>query len=102
MDSQVVNFSIDIGEEIDQPKAMNPDSTNNQVFPSTVSQRIPGETKGSGTQLAGQKPEQGAAAFDQEWKASRREWLIIIVLATISLMVSLDATILVPILPVSA
>lgn len=35
-----------------------------------------------------------------EWKAGRSEWMIITVLAIVSLMVALDATILVPVLPV--
>lgn len=37
----------------------------------------------------------------EEWKAGRQEWLIIITLVVISTMASLDATILVPVLPVS-
>lgn len=36
----------------------------------------------------------------QEWKAGRGEWMIIIVLAIVSLMVALDATILVSALSV--
>ena len=36
-----------------------------------------------------------------EWKAGKSEWMIIIVIAIVSLMVALDATILVTILPVS-
>lgn len=35
------------------------------------------------------------------WKASKREWLIVIALAIVSLMVAIDATILVTALPVS-
>ena len=37
----------------------------------------------------------------EDWKAGRSEWMIIIVMAVVSLMVALDATILVPVLPVS-
>ena len=37
----------------------------------------------------------------QDWKAGRGEWMIIIVLAIVSLMVALDATILVSALSVS-
>lgn len=37
----------------------------------------------------------------EEWKAGRQEWLIIITLVVISTVASLDATILVPVLPVS-
>jgi len=35
-----------------------------------------------------------------EWKAGKQEWLIVICLATVSLMVALDATIIVTPLPV--
>jgi EmrB/QacA subfamily drug resistance transporter len=37
-----------------------------------------------------------------EWKPQRHEWMVMITLATISLMVALDATILVPVLPTLA
>ncbi|KAB8300445.1 hypothetical protein EYC80_000617 [Monilinia laxa] len=37
-----------------------------------------------------------------DWKAGRQEWLIMIVLLIVSLMASIDATILVPVLPVLA
>jgi hypothetical protein len=37
-----------------------------------------------------------------EWKPRQQEWLVMITLATISLMVALDATILVPVLPTLA
>ena len=36
-----------------------------------------------------------------EWRAGKSEWMIIIVISIVSLIVGLDATILVPILPVS-
>ena len=39
---------------------------------------------------------------DLEWKAGKEEWMIILVIAIVSLMVALDATILVPVLPVGA
>lgn len=42
-----------------------------------------------------------AEESSEEWKAGRQEWLIIITLVVISTMASLDATILVPVLPVS-
>lgn len=85
-----------------RPKVLNTESMNDQVMPPNVSQKIPGETHGSDIQLAGQKSEQEAATSNQEWKAGRNEWMIIIVLAIVSLMVALDATILVSVLPVSA
>ena len=37
---------------------------------------------------------------EDEWKAGKQEWLIVICLATVSLMVALDATIIVTPLPV--
>ena len=37
-----------------------------------------------------------------EWKPQRHEWMVMITLATLSLMVALDATILVPVLPTLA
>ena len=37
-----------------------------------------------------------------DWKPQRHEWMVMITLATISLMVALDATILVPVLPTLA
>lgn len=37
-----------------------------------------------------------------EWKAGKGEWLIIVVLAIVSLMVAIDATILVTALPVGS
>jgi hypothetical protein len=37
----------------------------------------------------------------EEWKPERKEWIIMISLSIISLMVALDATILVTVLPVS-
>ena len=39
---------------------------------------------------------------DREWKAGKEEWMIILVIAFVRLMVALDATILVPALPVGA
>jgi hypothetical protein len=43
----------------------------------------------------------GDAGMLQEWKPQKRELLIMISLSFISLMVALDATILVTVLPVS-
>ena len=36
----------------------------------------------------------------EEWKANRQVWLITVTLVIVSIMVSLDATVLVPVLPV--
>jgi len=40
------------------------------------------------------------ASREDEWKAGKQEWLIVICLATVSLMVALDATVIVTPLPV--
>lgn len=40
--------------------------------------------------------------IESEWLAGRQEWLIVLCLGVVSLMVALDATIVVPALPVSA
>lgn len=36
-----------------------------------------------------------------EWKPNKQEWTIMVTIAVVSLMVALDATVLVPVLPVS-
>lgn len=55
-----------------------------------------------GTQITPQDPDPAIATPFLEWKAGREEWLIIAVIAIVSLMVALDATILVPVLPAIA
>ena len=52
------------------------------------------------TPPASQKTHQDSLS-QGEWRAGKSEWMIIIVIAIVSLMVALDATILVPVLPVS-
>ena len=47
-----------------------------------------------------QRPDPVTSTSDREWKAGKEEWKIILVLTTVSLMVALDATILVSALPV--
>jgi len=42
----------------------------------------------------------GSEKSHQEWKPSQKEWFIMVSLAIVSLMVALDATILVAVLPV--
>lgn len=37
-----------------------------------------------------------------EWKAGKQEWLVMVLLLVVSLLASIDATILVPVLPVSS
>ncbi len=65
-------------------------------------EKIPKESEHSSAKPVTQEPDQLSTASDPEWKAGRDEWMIIVVLAIVSLMVALDATILVPVLPVSA
>lgn len=45
--------------------------------------------------------EQGLLPEEVEWKPGKKEYAVMITLAIISLMVALDATILVSVLPVS-
>lgn len=101
MDLQVIKSRLNTPEAFQRPKAMNAESTNDQAVPRKVREKIPSNIEESSTQFAGQKAQQEPTASDPEWKAGRDEWLIIIVLAIVSLMVALDATILVPVLPVS-
>ena len=44
---------------------------------------------------------ESAKELSQEWKPQKQEYLVMFTLAIISLMVALDATVLVPVLPVS-
>ncbi|KAL8889534.1 MAG: hypothetical protein Q9215_003188 [Flavoplaca cf. flavocitrina] len=71
-----------------------------------TSRRKTTHEEGSGTVSAVSntqvKPLPSEQAPEQAWKAGRKEWMIIIVLAIVSLMVALDATILVPALPAIA
>ncbi|KAI4114346.1 MAG: hypothetical protein LQ345_004852 [Seirophora villosa] len=55
--------------------------------------------KGSDILLAASKLSGKTIPVEQAWKAGRKEWMIIIVLAIVSLMVALNATVLVPVLP---
>lgn len=81
---------------------MDTESTKNEAFSHKVSHKVPYDTEKSSTRLAGQKSGQEPSVSNQEWKAGRKEWMIILVIAIVSLMVALDATILVPVLPVRA
>ena len=97
-----MNYHVS-NKDNEQPVAMNAESTKGQVCSREASLELPcPNTQGASTQLASQKLQQKRAGSDQEWKAGKKEWMIIIVLAIVSLMVALDATILVPVLPVSA
>lgn len=64
-------------------------------------EKSPAKTENSNRSTTSQEPNLVSTASDPEWRAGRGEWMIIIVLAIVSLMVALDATILVPVLPAS-
>ena len=53
-------------------------------------------------EITPQHPDPAIRTSDLEWKAGKEEWMIILVIAIVSLMVALDATILVTVLPVGA
>lgn len=73
------------------------EQTNSRNQIPTLSQ----DKKGTGTLLVASNPKEKPIPSEQAWKAGREEHMIITVLAIVSLMVALDATILVPVLPVS-
>ena len=67
----------------------------------TEDDKIPGsENDNSSKKITPLDPDSVTAVPDLEWKAGKEEWMIILVIAVVSLMVALDATILVPVLPV--
>ncbi|KAL9040593.1 MAG: hypothetical protein Q9214_004426 [Letrouitia sp. 1 TL-2023] len=63
--------------------------------------RNPKDVQRSDTDLE-MHEEASTQEIDLHWKAGRQEWLILTVLVIISLMAALDATVLVPVLPVSS
>ncbi|KAL8836760.1 MAG: hypothetical protein Q9170_002789 [Blastenia crenularia] len=73
--------------------------TDNQQCPVRVNGSMLSNAADSSTQSAVSGPQEKVKDSDQGWKAGKKEWMIIIVLAIVSLMVALDATILVPVLP---
>ncbi len=87
--------------ESQQHNAVKTPCSNEKASPHENGEQNPDETKSPSTHLPYQGHNQASAASDPEWKAGRDEWMVIIVLAIVSLMVALDATILVPVLPVS-
>lgn len=95
MDSHVVYSSSNTAEETPRPEATKVETTHDQIISPKVTQKRAG-------QKPQQEPEQELLASKEEWKVGRNEWLIVIVLAIVSLMVALDATILVTALPVRA
>lgn len=60
-----------------------------------ISEKQLNAEEGSAEQLSVDQEPKGS-----DWKPGKAEWLILICLALLSLVVSLDATILVPVLPV--
>lgn len=102
MDIHATDSNYITGEEKQGPKTPNTESMKDQAAPHKIGQKIHCGSKISNSRVAGIESPQESTASEQEWKAGRREWMIIIVLAIVSLMVALDATILVPVLPVSA
>lgn len=68
------------------------------VAPQTTTDSIALTNHANSTRLCSKD---GGSAEPPLWKAGRKEWMVIIVLAIVSLMVALDAIILVPVLPVS-
>ncbi len=101
MDLRATTSSPGTGEETQQPRAMDTESMTGQAVVRKVTQKGLCVADGSSTHLAGPESQPEPTASVPEWKAGRNEWMIIIDLAIISLMIALDATILVPVLPVS-
>lgn len=66
-----------------------------------VEESRPNEREDSYSQITRRFPPEVPTPAVPEWRAGRQEWFIIVVLSLISVMVALDATILVPVLPVS-
>ena len=64
---------------------------------------VPGSTTDNASKpITLQDPDPAITTPDLEWKAGKEEWMIVLVIAIVSLMVALDATILVTVLPVGA
>ncbi|KAL8721430.1 MAG: hypothetical protein Q9225_001905 [Loekoesia sp. 1 TL-2023] len=86
---------------MDTPKAAHSLDTAEDYQPTTMSPGSPGSPGNQNwpPKSAGPGPQQEPTDLAPEWRAGRKEWMIIIVLAIVSLMVALDATILVPVLP---
>lgn len=91
----------DNSEQLQQHSKLSLPRANNEANDYENDEKVSIETENSMTQIIPQAPKQGSTASDPEWRAGRNEWMVIIVVAFVSLMVALDATILVPVLPVS-
>ena len=87
--------------EAQEDRAADGRSPTDQVLPDNAGENKPYTLEEHDSQSAGLEHQQSPMLSDQEWKAGRKEWMIIIVISTVSLMVALDATILVTALPVS-
>lgn len=100
MDSRTRNSSSTaIADSQRHPTPSEEDTNERTVVNAGVKHRASAERESS-IPLGSQNPQQDSIP-QGEWKAGKSEWMIIIVIAIVSLMVALDATILVPILPVS-
>ena len=65
-------------------------------------EKLPDEIERADDQVDLHNPNRVSMALIPQWKAGKGEWMIIIVMAIVSLMVAIDATILVPALPVGS
>ncbi|KAL9616039.1 MAG: hypothetical protein Q9160_009040 [Pyrenula sp. 1 TL-2023] len=75
---------------------------NDQGTLSNAKERKTFDIEEKDTQEADPKASQDAAISNREWKAGRKEWMVVLVHTFVSLMVALDATILVTALPALA
>jgi len=105
-----MSSTIPADESIDivSPHHFDPISIPNSDFPSAAVTGRPSLTNDE-TKLVfpvGTRVESNAITAttqspqQEEWKAGKQEWLIVLCLGIVSLMVALDATIVVPALPV--
>ena len=86
----------------ENPLAVNDNKTNSHAPEEKALDEVKGSiAPASSTPSTPENQASTSRLSDTEWKAGRDEWMIIIVIAIVSLMVALDATILVPVLPVS-
>ena len=92
----VVNPSVErVSSELQPQKSLDQQLSQNDAKSQNHDHDVSVEVRESRTEAALQDN------LANTWKAGRSQWLIIIVIAIVSLMVALDATILVPVLPVS-
>ena len=100
MDANIKPSTLGTGDALPPIMQASTENTNDQTLSGT--EKKTSETRESSTSLNRQGSVKEPNTSGEDWKAGRAEWMIIIVIAIVSLMVALDATILVPVLPVSA